>query len=1413
MSTGGRLRRARKRPHLASLHGSFSAGSEITLWHLKAALKYGGMIDASSFVLTPNSASLRFSQPGRGSHQAAFLVSGSQYEPFGEKALSDPTSVRAFELLSLAARVRLARGQAGNLAKTAKALEIDTDGFVVVYSEDIMAALAWVADELGPDQGKAGDARTEEQLAARAGLQLVGCRIRSRSGLPDDDGLRLVNARLPISLRLVGCVIECPVLVAHCHIVSLDLSGSALNALDATGLVADGSVHLRRTVVRSPVSFSGCRIAGSFNANDAVFAPFVLPPAQTPANPEHGILNLSQASVEAEVRLERARIWGGLSLRGAVIRRSLFMDQAVLVSPVALIEKYLVDRLTDLVPKRVRELKDKAGFEFAKADLALASVIHASNKPSAAIGDPPNAHPSKANAPSWDAWTEALQDLEVLSQQTRNWRWLSELILVKLSPRSFKSAVRADALKVSGTIFGHDLLCNGLFRMKYAEVGGAIRFKGARLRSPESIRESLDDMSKGWMGRIIKNDDMIWNLRESLRAKNFKSVLSQLKMEGVGDVRSIISEWKRGNLSKGTVSNISSTRGLLRKYLRPRSSITEFWGARRAEIDSQWDSELQVCAVDLQYTRIRGDLTFSREELLQEARVRSTSAETSRSAEVFGELHLSFFQAGGSIRLNGLICHKPVGIEEDLRRAREADGDRRPRTAGPNGVTASSESRWQRSWQSLRGRNRTVQGATIAAGAREERASSWMLAWRTLERRRVRAKPNLRDRFFAIFFSWLLRPSVGRRDDRWMRLQTRALDVSRGIPFLENTEPTQPRVRRIRRNSIYLSGAKVGGDIDFRRAKSVHGVFMDGAVVGGSLHFSSKSRGRWEGRDHKDRDRLVGFVTCPDRAENLTGMINLRGADIGGDVFLIFNARTGPLIDAGMAKIGGRIDIYPQKDSTGYQRCKSIEISKERSDLLTGEGQAGMDGFWLEECLHPHPTKLVGSAGLYCGSCNAMLDKVEDHLAWFIDLRNARATVFGHPPAAWPDPGGMSLDGFSYNRTSDLGPLAPIPDTERSWEQVYEARRLRYAWRHWSFRPWAQVIVVLTALAGLVGSIHLGWWIFDWATRTAWLPFLVLLAMMLIALSEARRPSRRSDLWRTTSLVAGCAAVVTLSHRYFIAAPVIASVAIGMAAVWLLIRTASKWRPHSRDPQRPFKLLALEYLNRLRGSENRYKQRPASFPILDAYIRAAKALREAGRYNSANLVEEARLHKRTQMMSWRHHGPAKLALILSGWFAGFGFKLSRAVTIFIAMIVLVASGAHWAAAVGYLVPYRDTAVQQFRDVYPEVATSACGSYGRNSGSAAPESSRQLEQECPDLIYAVDLLLPFIDLGEADRWRTRAPIPANDPVRGWQEPWRSLWISFLRTWPAIVGAIGVALTAILATALAVRTESAFVRVEE
>jgi hypothetical protein len=289
-------------------------------------------------------------------------------------------------------------------------------------------------------------------LQMRRGLQLYGIEI-----VPDNESdvgsLDISNGLLPFSLRLICCVIRMPLALSNLKLVTLDLSGSALVGVDACFLRAEGSVRLRMGYSSAPLDFSGAEIHGFFDGCDSLFHPFGPLPVGQSVNGDRGVLNLSQARIGNELRLKRAAILGGFSMRGLDIQRSIFLDDAVLMSPLATLEQMVVPP----EPKPAANHKHRS-----IQDL----ILNASQHVRVTRSDKVN----RLNA----IFPEAPNRLSCFH------------ILMTESMRIRTSALRGDGVKVGGSIFASGLRCEGRLRLKYAFVAGGLSLQGAGIRSAEA---------------------------------------------------------------------------------------------------------------------------------------------------------------------------------------------------------------------------------------------------------------------------------------------------------------------------------------------------------------------------------------------------------------------------------------------------------------------------------------------------------------------------------------------------------------------------------------------------------------------------------------------------------------------------------------------------------------------------------------------------------------------------------------------------------------------------------------------------------------------------------------------------------------------------------------------------------------
>lgn len=1047
---------------------------------------------------------------------------------------SDGLSIKDFEDLSRAARVALF---SPSPAREAAFPTIDAADLINVLSE----AAAFASQELSigdatpglGDDPAAGDsaftAAARIQQGLRGGLQLIGFRILGNDGLGARDSeymLRLTNARLPFSVRLIGCVVESPLLFNNCELVTLDLSGSAICGLDATFLQAKGSVRLRRTASRGAMDFAGARISGYFDATDCAVQTLDRSKAARAFSADRGVLNLSQSTVENEMYLNRARIWGGLTLKGAVVNRSIFMDDAVIRSPVAVLEKLIADLVLSVRhgrgPTPATLFNDIAAARDQEEALVAATIC-----------------PDEGDA----ADLRQRIDDELIVGSTRDHALKGSPLhqLLSESMRARTSAIRADGLRVNGSIFARALGSNGRARFKYARIAGGLHLEGARLRSMYACQTSLH----------------------------------YLKLMAERDAGSAHADIARE----------------LFQFLE-KTELRAEWAER---------SEKDDLALDIRDVAIEGNLKLSE-------------------------------------------------------RIAAENGETRPLPTSIDGV---------------------LDGGRI----------------------KVQGKVDLSDVQF-----------------RWSTLSER--------------EDLDQTFREGRKYQVVLSNAVVGDDVVLKRSAGLRGINLEMASVQGCVSLSDEITPKPPVSDQVSLPD-VEFrpqVLCCNQARLVSGRINLSNARIAQDVFLIFTPAAGPEIRAVMARISGRLDIYSQChakvdtldfDHSDYENS-NIKAKNRRNALEADAGRMTAE----EWAARPRPPT--------------------------IDLTDARATTFTHVEMAWPEQDGLKLTGFSYDRSTDYGPLAPYPFVDNTNSAG------------WAMCLWG-------SLLSLVGALVLG---------------------SVICKSFLPPPSQDMS-WPLLEEVG--------PWNLFILALLFLGVGVQVLSTQLSGPRLNRAKP-----------TATKYLARQVSSRNRYRRARHLFVGLDAYARAAKALRDEGRPISANFVERERVKIRSDMLSWRHHFLGKLGLKALGFIADYGFDIPRLMLIAAVLALSTAMLADYAKHEGLLV---------YRNEKPQVTFSS-------------------------LIYSADVIVPLIDLKLQDDWgvidktnvppvgakatAAKAPAAARPKPTGEGRP-QSLWavagdlaawfmertppanvIVAILLWAAEI--LGWVLTSMIAVSLAIRTQTLIGRSE-
>ena len=185
-------------------------------------------------------------------------------------------------------------------------------------------------------------------------LKLVGYHI--------DGDLDLSNLNFKGSIRLIGCVVTGALILDRCELITLDLSGSVIkHGISGMYLSLRGALRCRRLVSESAIDFGGLSALGTVDFTDAVISPENDTSTRASYVRDRGILNLAQSDLKRDLRMERARIYGGINLRAAHIGGMFHLNDALLRSPLAHFEYILLKTLTLIAQKGNEGLLNEAG--------------------------------------------------------------------------------------------------------------------------------------------------------------------------------------------------------------------------------------------------------------------------------------------------------------------------------------------------------------------------------------------------------------------------------------------------------------------------------------------------------------------------------------------------------------------------------------------------------------------------------------------------------------------------------------------------------------------------------------------------------------------------------------------------------------------------------------------------------------------------------------------------------------------------------------------------------------------------------------------------------------------------------------------------------------------------------------------
>lgn len=924
-------------------------------------------------------------------------------------------SLKAFELLSLAARHHF-------LVSRGIREERDAWGEFgpgnTCEAKDLAAAVREAAANIR--SGKSAQADTP-------GLKLVGIKIKG--------DLDLSKLSLPFSIRLIGCWIDGALLLDRTTLSTLDLSGSVVTkGASCNYFETRGALRIRRTVFSGPLDLGGAMIRATLDASDCMVVPKFLPPASVAFVGDRHALNLSLATIEKEARFNRARIYGGMNLRGSTVNGAFFLDDAIIYAPVAMAELLLFDEWK----ARDGDVSNAPGpiraclIEWEACKRKEASIVALVRSADTVTASPGNVE------------LESLAELEAWTVPRGAETGASEALakLVCEHPVSSYHALRAEGCRISGVLKARSCLFQGAVKFKSAYVGDRMTFNGSWFRRVAlgavlgnadrlACSKSLEQVAREFTSALHLAEDTEPSNREAaaldLRDCDLHGTLDlrkdnrEILHDGVGTEELVGSpNWRMPLVAPliGTILERDPDPFKLLPLVNPS----------QANIFTLW-----------QYGKVIGEpdsVPLGRQKRLLDA------ARQLFESSPDGEKDIIYLQKVAKLA----SCKSPSRLEDltELERPRarlEAAGshpiEKFRNTAESDGLLAST----------IIAGEIDLSGATVRGGVRARYAIMNVAigAQQDCEFRLLNAR---------ISGSLDLRNTVGfcYIDAKQARIggSLRLVETPRQDAFLSRTGPLRQRA------SLTFFEPKAAG----RTPRQT------------SLRFG---RHRFEGA------RIGADALC--LFDHMKGpSLDLRSARIGGALSILPALGGVELTDTEyfedrIADQRNRAHApYPSNPLSGLwarlaYACNAIAAAF--SAVGTGRG------FSLPSYASPFKTWL--------GTTNELVLKYQTQLEGqqyratpaprpIIDLRATRTVGFVHPPSAWPAQDGLRIDGFEYKLTSQVGPLVPA---RRTWIGAVADRKTntdflkKGLWVRIAILPLS--IIGLGALALYMNAMDIAW--------------------------------------------------------------------------------------------------------------------------------------------------------------------------------------------------------------------------------------------------------------------------------------------------------------------------------------------------
>lgn len=1080
------------------------------------------------------------------------------------------------------------------------------------------------------------------------------------------NNLDLSGMDIPCSVRFMNCYIEGGLILDGTQLSGLDLSGSIIGrGLSAPHLKASGAVRLRRTVITGIFDLGAAEIAGPFDAADSICIPAHLPPSGVVWASDRSLVNFGLSKIGKEMRLNRVRWFGGMNMRGMHVSGSLFLSDAIIRSPVALVEKLIVESVAE-GDGNFSPLQKSA----AMAEEELAYLLHKNSDSSRDVIDAEMLRSVKLDGHPLQGipLDTGVFDASLLG------RLLFESRLVQ------STAIRGDGAVIDGVFSAEGMRIGGRVRLKKIEVKLALVLSGGRFRTFRSFRETLSEI------------DVLCPEPKYRDTRHFAAYV----LQGMNEA-------DNSNPSSRHQYVIDLRRAVIGSSVEFRKDTRKFdqYDKTGKPIVSEEDRHLSKQIATALWSLRVDPSTFLQVFFDRPGDVNEFINSPNSATNHYSLDHIKFSTARARLEEIGDLVNPSV--YETIRFENNPSNDDKDKLR-PEPASGRVKNSLQDIENAFSGKQT---GGTAAAEVID------------------------------------ICSNLGRLKSTLIigEISLSGAQIGGSLSFLGFAANVFGELKRSERPTIMLDNARIHDDFDIRDSVGIQAITAEQAQIGGSIRMANDPMFMLQHDRFGPAARRALYVSVPKaipRSEKKSyPKFAFEGARIGGDATFVFDHEFGPTLDLAFAKFAGKLTILPARGGVELTR-REIEDEAFEAAQTASAGE-----YRVLKILRWCAGKIVGVLDdaafgpdkfkTFSERTAKILFHKSDSKAKlrtyrpFIDLRSVRATVFTHPPSSWPQQDNLLIEGFRYDSTKGFGPLL---SARRTWSEVEKQK--------WPNR----IGVALNGVVAAIGTLLLFWGI-DCAAGALFV----------------QDPNDVTPLFPLMQYE-----VFGKSNVYFF---------LLLCWLWLWISLMKAFTLPKMSDSVP---LAVKYLPRQRRKFNTRRTSSALHPY-DSYIHAAKVLRADGHLVSADQVELERLRMRRKALSWRTAGPLRFLLKLTDVTMNYGFEPIRIVAFAILLLMTGTMLTEAAKSEGIAIPVmnglphegalRLSTVGKGRkpdtsrvregdnnhgiDVNIDSETKTPDMADSGASGSKKVGSEYKPRELIPIIYVLDVMVPFLDLGQEQRF--------------------------------------------------------------